>query len=181
MYYIPVLFSFRLFNGPENKLVCNLYGDYSLLYYMNAIFFIFLFGTMFILNFLLIYTLFSSRNRVNSNFFTSKQSGIFKRDLKLALTSICLNLFYFFLFLPFTLIVEFFPSVNDTIYTACLYTCVSFSAFNFYILLISNSLFRKRFFLIFVKQSPRENRNRIQRVRTQSKQIKTTMKELISI
>jgi hypothetical protein len=73
------------------------------------------------------------------------------REVKLAITSIVLNIIYMILTFPLPIILlfgdhfgEFFLYLNFNLF------CLSYSI-NFYVLFCMNTLFRKEFFLIFGK------------------------------
>ena len=150
LYYIPVFFYFKLTDGGlANMSECSLKDDNSVsLFYMDMSFLICVFSAMLIITFMLIYTVFASRRQVNTNY-TQRQNLNFKKDLKLAIIAVFFNILYIFLYSPKTVFINFFSHVNDLIYFSTLYLYFLSLSSNFYILLLSNSLFRRRFFLLF--------------------------------
>lgn len=90
-------------------------------------------------------TVFKSRYRVVVNY-TSRQNELFQRDIKFSLTAILLNLIYLFLNLPIG-IALFIPGfLTDYIqFLVMFYLFYSSYACNFYLILMSNSIFRREF------------------------------------
>ena len=80
------------------------------------------------------------------------------KEIRLAVTSITLNIIYITLTLPLPVALLFGNSISDIFLVLNFYLfCFSYSI-NFYILLAMNSLFRSEFFLIFrniLKKTPR--------------------------
>lgn len=152
-YYIPVyLFKdvYTVYNNQTNKTsqVCRIDSlelmlVVSLLDLVNRV--IVPFTVMFVCSILLIYSLFESRSRIVENFLAEENKTFFT-EIRLATTSLSLNLIYILLNLPIS-IIDIFPQIytlNLFIYSYYLFY-LSY-ALNFYILLLSNSLFRKEFF-----------------------------------
>jgi hypothetical protein len=74
-----------------------------------------------------------------------------RREVKLTITSICLNLIYVFLTLPLPVVLLFGNYVHEFVLFSNFYLfCLSYSL-NFYVLLLMNSLFRAEFFNLFKK------------------------------
>ena len=104
------------------------------------------FTLMSLFTLLIIQTVFESRNRVIANY-TFRQNKTFQRDVKFAITAIILNVVYFL----FSLLVSvlFFMRNHNThifVYLFTLYLFYMCYAVNFYLILISNSIFRNEFF-----------------------------------
>jgi len=83
-----------------------------------------------------------------------------RREVRLAITSIVLNIIYMILTFPLPIILlfgdhfsEFFLYLNFNLF------CLSYSI-NFYVLFCMNTLFRKEFFLIFGKVFYKSQENR---------------------
>ncbi len=107
------------------------------------------FTLMSLFTLLIIQTVFESRNRVIANY-TFRQNKTFQRDVKFATTAIILNIVYFL----FSLLVSvlFFMRNHSThifVYLFTLYLFYMCYAVNFYLILISNSIFRNEFFAMF--------------------------------
>lgn len=97
---------------------------------------------------LLILSIFESKNRVLMNY-SSKFSTLLQKYIKLAITSICLNIIYIVLSLPLPILFSFMRSYTDSVFYFVFFLfCLSYSL-NFYILFITNSLFRAEFFKVF--------------------------------
>ena len=108
------------------------------------------FSLMFISSFLLIYCLFKSRTRIVENFL-AEENKTFYTEIRLATVSISLNLIFLFLNMPFC-VISLFPNIsNENIFLYSYYLFYFSYAINFYILLLSNSLFRDEFLNLFKK------------------------------
>jgi hypothetical protein len=101
---------------------------------------------MIIFSILLIHSIFSSSNRILTNYTTS-ENMTFKKDIKLSITSLLLNLFYILLCLPIS--INDFVNFTEFYFTFTLYVFYMSYAVNFYIILISNSLVRREFLILF--------------------------------
>ena len=82
-------------------------------------------------------------------FINFQQSSKFKRDLKFSISSILLNIIYLFLNLPRSLFTLFLTQNQPGLFFTIYFFYLSFAA-NFYLVLVSNSLFRKEF-VLFLK------------------------------
>jgi hypothetical protein len=108
------------------------------------------FSLMLASSLLLIYCLFKSRTRIVENFL-AEENKTFYIEIRLATVSISLNLIFLLLNIPYC-IVRLFPSFsNQNIFLYSYYLFYFSFAINFYILLLSNSLFRAEFFNLFKK------------------------------
>ncbi len=117
---------------------------------------------------MLLHCIFKSRHRVLKNY-TIAENRNFKKDIKLTFTSVCLNVIYVLLVVPLPI----FLLVNGakeskTVSDACFYIFfilfyVSFGV-NFYVILVSNSLFRSQFINLFKLQSPNNKLVKIQNI-----------------
>ena len=100
---------------------------------------------------LLIQTIFNSRNRIHANY-SYRENSIFRKDVKFAFTSLTINVMFIILNLPF--IIAYFLFNFSVIFTVLTLNLFLLSyAINFYLILISNYLFRKQFFLLFSNKS----------------------------
>ena len=167
LYNIPVFFDYKLFKNSENKTECNLFpGNLSIVPYMSSFLLMIVFSALLIFTFLLIHTIFSSRSRVNTNFFR-RENRHFRKDLRLAVTSVLFNLLVIIIYSPGIVIITFFPQINDLIYTLVFFVITFGCCINFYILFFSNSLFRREIFSYFIEAQPAElgsHRDQIHRV-----------------
>lgn len=111
---------------------------------------------MIICTLLLIYTVFKSRSRVIYHY-TLKENRTFKRDLKLAFSSILINCIYGLLSLPFFLLFCFDDYLSDYYYNVItsLVTYLFFASYaiNFFLLIGTNSLFRNECCILSKKKS----------------------------
>lgn len=110
---------------------------------------------MIIFSILLIHTVFRSRLRFVRNY-TKKENLTFKRDIRLAISSILINVIYVLLSLPVSVVYLF----NDylTEYYFNLLSFITFYLFiisysiNFYIVILTNSLFRNECSILFKRK-----------------------------
>ena len=98
----------------------------------------------------LIYSLFKSRLRVVENFL-AEENQTFHRELRLAVSSISLNVIYIATQLPVSITIFQSQFYSDFYYEFTFYIFYLSYAFHFYIILATNSLFRSRFFNLFKK------------------------------
>jgi hypothetical protein len=121
------------------------------------------FSLMFISSFLLIYCLFKSRTRIVENFL-AEENKTFYTEIRLATVSISLNLIFLFLNMP-VCVISLFPNIaNENIFLYSYYLFYFSYAINFYILLLSNSLFRDEFLNLFKKTKIIEDHIEIQTI-----------------
>jgi len=96
----------------------------------------------------LIYSLFKSRLRVVENFL-AEENQTFYRELRLAVSSISLNIIYIATQLPISITIFQSQYYSNFIYELSFYLFYFSYAINFYIILATNSLFRSRFISLF--------------------------------
>lgn len=89
-------------------------------------------------------SIFRSRARI-VRIFLPEEKKRFSKEIKIATSSICLNLFYIFVNLPISIVVFFDNYFNNDLYGFYYYLFYSGYAINFYILVATNSIFRKEF------------------------------------
>lgn len=109
------------------------------------------FGLMITCSFILIHSIYTLRKRILENFLP-KQHKKYQKNIKLAITSISFNMFYIILNLPISVNYLFINS-DDFMIILCLNIFYSSFSINFYLVLISNSLFRSEFLALFGKKS----------------------------
>ena len=154
LYYLPVGLYYKGFSTYDNvtlTIVCD-FADRNaqlLISYMDLIaravvpFFL-----MIICSVTLIYSLIKSRLRVVENFLAEENQSFYK-ELRLAVSSISLNLIYIITQLPLSIIMFQTDYFSDLYYEFSFYIFYFSYAINFYIILATNSLFRSRFFSLF--------------------------------
>lgn len=103
---------------------------------------------MSLFTFLLVLTVFKSRKRSLANY-TSRQNKTFLRDIRLLITSILLNIIYLVFHLPLSIYVFFPDYFSDLYYMLDIYLLYACYSINFYLIFVSNSLFRGEFLLMF--------------------------------
>lgn len=151
IFYMPVLLIYELkeaHNSSMSDPVCTFSDSGNILFVMiftNRIFLPFL--LMFTATILLIQTIFSSRNRIQANY-TFRENYRFRKDVKFAFTSITINIMFIILNLPFILVYFLFRFDMIMLVLTLNLFLISY-AINFYLILVSNYLFRKQFFLLF--------------------------------
>jgi hypothetical protein len=122
-----------------------------ILVYMDLVKLIILpFSLMIIFSILLIISIFKSRSRVNINDSIRERKRLFK-DIKFSISLISMNLLFILLNLPIE-ILSFLAKDYLTfgyLYVAFGYIYYLASAINFYLIFLTNSLFRKEFLLLF--------------------------------
>ena len=109
LYNVPVFLNYDLFNNSETKKTkCNLFGqNQHIVPYIEISYVILIFSALFVLTFSLLHIIFSSRERIQANF-TRRENRHFKKDLRLAFTSIFFNIFYSLLYFPGVVTFYFF-------------------------------------------------------------------------
>jgi hypothetical protein len=153
IYYLPVVYNFTLIRTNET-LICTFKDQYSqqLIFYMDlANLLIFPSILILIFSILLGIEVIKSRSRILDNFL-KEENEYFFNNLSATISSIVLNIIYLLLVIPFA-IYSFLPNyaeINGFIFSYYLFY-LTFSI-NFYILFISNSLFRKES-ILFLKGS----------------------------
>jgi hypothetical protein len=85
-----------------------------------------------------------SRNRVNNSL---RENRRFKKDLKVSISLLSMNLLFIILNLPDE--IDLFLPYNDLIYQPLAQLCNLSFAINFYLILFTNRLFRTEFLSIF--------------------------------
>lgn len=156
-YYINIPFSVDIFSYGESSF-CQNYKNEEIIYNMdviNCIIVPFLLITL--ISITIIGSIFMAKKRVKFNN-SAREINRLNKDIKFAKSLISIN----FLFILLNLTVEilnFFPSFNNYDLNAILsYVFFLSSALNFYLLLVTNSLFRKQFFLLFQKINTLKNK-----------------------
>ena len=136
------------FNNDENQIII---ANMDL-----ANFFLLPFFLMLLFSILLISTILKSRNTMNSNN-TARENQHSRKDIKLSISLLFMNLLFLLLNLPVE-INQFLPFDSDK-YTIVNYIYYISYAVNFYVLLVTNSLFRKEFYSLFYKKKKRIQNN----------------------
>ena len=113
------------------------------------------FVLMIIVSVLLIFSVFGLRARITRNFLATTQNQVnenkkLSKDMKIAITSILLNILFLIFNLPIAVYVNipnFF--LNNLLFTALVYLFYVSTALNFYMVLVSNRLVRKECLKMF--------------------------------
>lgn len=170
LFYLPILYLYELkyinrsFNGSTDsndqilEPVCTFADSGNVIFIMiftNRIFLPFV--MMFTATVLLIHTIFSSRNRIQSNY-SFRENQTFRKDIKFAFTSLTINVMFLILNLPFILVYFVFKFSIVLIVSTLNLFLISY-AINFYLILMSNYLFRKQFYRLLVPKRKTFNYN----------------------
>jgi hypothetical protein len=156
IYNINVLFSVDILvfndNSSSSSFCFPIDNEQALiLSYMDLVKLIILpFSLMIIFSILLILSIFKSRNRVNINDSIRERKRLFK-DIRFSISLISMNLLFILLNLPLG-ILSFFTKDYLTfgeLYVAFGYIYYLASSINFYLIFLTNSLFRKEFLILF--------------------------------
>ena len=99
---------------------------------------------------LLVSAIFKSRQRVASN--TSNENTRLKQDIRFAVTSFAMNLIFFILNLPVSLVYLLPGAIgSDILYFLAFYFYFISYAINFYIMISTNRIFREQYFSLYCK------------------------------
>ena len=146
------------FNNDENQLTVTL---------MDLIDFILIpFILMIIFSTLLIITIFKSRSKVNNSL---KENKRLKKDIKFSISLLSMNLLFILLNLPDE--IDLFLPFNNEIYSPLAQLCNLSFAINFYLILFTNSLFRKEFISLFFNKKAK-NQQRIREMEMKNHSIR---------
>ncbi len=163
LFYLPIIFFYVITTTPYSYVYTNTTNETYLLNitlctFINAnsqtlISVMDLFGRvlipfilMSIFSLALLHTIFESRRRVSS---ANRPNRMFKRDIRFAISSVLLNFIYLSFHLPLSVYVFFPDYFSDLYYMFDIYILYACYSTNFYLIFISNSLFRNEFILIF--------------------------------
>jgi len=159
LYHINIFFSFDIVNFDNSTTICFFNNDQNqiIIAYMDLTnYFLLPIFLMFLFSILLIISIFKSRSTINLNN-TTRQIRQRRKDIKVSISLLFMNLLFLLLNLPIV-INQFLPFDSDT-FTIVSYIYYISYAFNFYILLITNSLFRNEFYSLFYKKKERIQKN----------------------
>jgi hypothetical protein len=169
IYSLPVFLNFNLIelnstiSGNNNltisKLTCDIESnknELSILAFFNRI----LLPLVLIIFFsaILIYKIITVKERMKI-FYSKRERIQFKKDVHLSIISILFNLIQYSFNIPFICVIFISNDTHSPVFFFCLNIFVLSFAFNFYFLLLVNSLFRRDFFSFFTNKSPRNMSN----------------------
>jgi hypothetical protein len=149
--YMPIGIYFDLVD-ESNQTVCNFVDDFWLVTYgyldlINRVIIPSL--LMIIFSLLVIRTIFKSRNRVSNNN-SHVNYKTFKKDVRFALLSILLNIFYILFSLPVSILYLFSNYWLNPLYIFFSFLYYLAYSANFYLIFSVNSLFRQEFYSLFI-------------------------------
>jgi hypothetical protein len=164
LYHINVIFSYDIQNF-YNSTICYFTNNHNQIIVGNMVLvniFLLPFFLMLLFSILLIVAIFKSRRTINLNN-TSREIRQRKKDIKVSISLLFMNLLFLLLNLPIQ-IYQFLPFDSDA-FTIVSYIYYISYAVNFYILFATNSLFRKN--VLFYKKTERIQKplNQIQTIR----------------
>ena len=153
IYYLPVGLYFKGSSSSVNDttIICDFATNDAkiLISYMDLVIrVIFPFILMIGLSLSLIFSLIGRRRRIIENFL-AEENQTFDKEIKLATSSISLNLIYIVTQLPVSITVFISQFYSNFYYEFTAYIFFFGYAINFYIILATNSLFRSRFLKLF--------------------------------
>lgn len=146
--YLPIPLNFNVKTSLDNKTECNFLEVNSRLILIsldlvNRVLIPFI--LMISCSFLLIYFIFKSRTKVSDSNMNFKS---FRKETKLSLTLITVNLIHLALNFPYSIEMILNNTHLNITYFITLYLFYSSYAINFFLILTTNSMFRKEFFNI---------------------------------
>jgi hypothetical protein len=158
IYHINVPFSFDLLN-IENSTICFFTNEENhiiipIMDLVNCVLAPFL--LMMTFSSLLIGAIFKSRRIIHLNDSEKKKKRL-KRDIKFSISSLSMNLLFVILNMPIEIEIFFSYYDNNDLYVIFNYLYFFSYAVNFYIILFTNSQFRKEFFSLFFKNDQTRN------------------------
>ena len=161
-------YSICFFNSYENQLITS---NMDLINYILIPFFL-----MILFSLLLIGSIFKTRSRVDINN-SDREHKRLRQDIKVALSLLLMNFIFILLNLPLEISL-LLPSsyYNFDIYVLLSYIFNISSAINFYLILLTNSLFRQEFYSLF-KIIRKNNNQQIQMIEMQTLPNKQIMGE----
>jgi hypothetical protein len=162
IYFLPVFLNLNIIelestisnnNITKSRLTCDIESnknEISILAFINRILLplilIIFFSTILILKIL------TSRERMNT-FYSNRERKRFYKDVHLSIISILFNLIQYSFNIPFIFVIFINNDIQSPIFFFCLNIFGLSYFFNFYFLLLVNSLFRKDFYLLFTNKS----------------------------
>jgi hypothetical protein len=170
IYFLPVISSYNIIelnlplsnknNNTTLKLTCNIdsnKNEMSVLIFINRI----VLPLILILFFsiILIYKILTSKERMNT-FYSKRERIRFRKDVHLSVVSILFNLLQYSFNMPIIFVVLIDNDIQSPVFFFCLNIFSLSFFFNFYFLILVNSLFRKDFFSLFTKKTQTDISNR---------------------
>ncbi len=159
-YHINTSLSFDIFLISDNSSLCTFinYQSQLIVTYMDLVNFI-LAPFFFIMLFsgLLIGSIFKARSRIRLNN-SLRESKRLKQDIKFAISLLSMNLLFILLVLPSE--INLFVTFDLDRYLIFASLCNLTYAINFYLNLLTNSLFRREFYSLFAKKGSNQTTNR---------------------
>jgi len=153
--HINIPFSFDIVTF-KNISICDFVDDESqvIVSFMDFVNFVLVpFILMILFSSLLIVSIFKSRRRTNNPLRENKR---FNKDVKFAISLLLMNFLFIILNMPFDVVDLFSFFKNNDSHSSLAYFFNLSSAVNFYVVLLTNSLFRKEFFHLFIKKKDQE-------------------------
>ncbi len=156
LYHLNVPFSVDVITY-ENISFCTSISYESQLIFVNmdlVNYIILPFSLMIIFSILLIVTIFKARRRVRLND-ASRESKRLKQDIRFSISLISMNLLFLILNLPIVIYSFISYPDNSDLFLIIAYMCYLSYGVNFYLILLTNTLFRQEFFSLFNKKNAR--------------------------
>lgn len=163
-YYIlaPLYYDIRYesdLNATSTKAICNIdnkeqRSTLSYFLFINRI--LLPFGLMITVSILLVIKITKTNSNVTT-FYSKREKLVFKKDVHLSAISIMICLVFICLNLPLIIVFFYIPSYSDTLFYLAWYIFLMCYTINFYLFLLTESSFRKRFFSMFQRSKPKYN------------------------
>jgi hypothetical protein len=161
LYYIPFAFYHDLVISHKNEtqiITCRFVSPQSqtvlsVLDFVNLLLIPFL--IMLICSIVMSQAIFTSGRRAISNY-SNGENKRFHRDIRLAITSISLNIIFLILSLPIGLLFYFTSDLSSNAFILFYNIFYASYAINFYVFLVTNSLFRRTFLDFFCCKASRK-------------------------
>lgn len=145
LYKIPIIINYDISyrNGSQSCTIASI-NSRLLLTYMDVGFrIVFISVVMILITILIIYCIYKSRRRVMN--MSTVDSRIIKKDIRLSVTSLLINFIYIILNMPLNFTSFFSSSIPEYGYLITLNLFYMSYSINFYIIVFTNSLFRREF------------------------------------
>ena len=158
VYHLNVPFSVDVISY-ENVSYCTSISYESQLIFVNmdlVNYIIIPFSLMIIFSILLIVTIFKARMRVRL-YDATRESKRLKQDIRFAMSLLSMNLLFLLLNLPIVIYSFISYPDNSDLFLIIAYICNLSYGSNFYLILLTNTLFRAEFFSLFNKKNARNN------------------------
>lgn len=171
IYYLPALFIIQLQTNPNSHIFFDQTPECTfidtnkqiIMFSMDLFNRVFIpFTLLIICSFCLLRQIFKMKRDINSTLVVQTKVKGIKREIKATFTLVCLNIFYVTLNLPIVMILFTQISFESISFSVSLNLYYLAYGVNFYIIVLTNSYFKREFFRIFRKKQRRPSANSFQ-------------------